>query len=284
MPCLKASAMRSSISIPAAAAVFLAANMKILPSASASECGAHTRITALDLVPLPSGRPAVTAMLGDTQKTLLVDTGGGWTSLTKRTVREMNLPTAKEGRGAELVNVAGQTSQLMAEVPSFAIGQVRQMPAYFYVDPGKDDMDAKTRAEYDGASAPDFLQHFDVDFDFAQKKLNLFSPAHCDGKVVYWDASAVAVIPFRLVNRTHIVFPVQLDGKTLDAELDTGSVGTVLNLNAARRLFGLDTEAPDVKKMGQIEELICRGRVPQALRLAHAGRHRREQPDDRSVA
>ncbi len=40
------------------------------------------------------------------------------------------------------------------------------------------------------------MWNYDVDFDFAVGKFNLFSKDHCDGQVVYWTRSPVAVVPF----------------------------------------------------------------------------------------
>ncbi len=37
-----------------------------------------------------------------------------------------------------------------------------------------------------GVIGTDLLGKFDVDLDIAHKKLNLFSPDHCKGQVVYW--------------------------------------------------------------------------------------------------
>jgi hypothetical protein len=38
----------------------------------------------------------------------------------------------------------------------------------------------------EGTLGHEYLRYFDLDFDFAGGKLNLFSPDHCAGKVVYW--------------------------------------------------------------------------------------------------
>src|SRR5262249_39171992 len=99
----------------------------------------------------------------------------------------------------------------------------------------------------------DMLTNVDADFDFAAKKLNLISQNHCDGKVVYWTAPALAVIPFRFDKGGHVVFPLRLDDTRVNAMLDTGAYNTVLNLNTARRTFNVDTNAPDVKKIGELK-------------------------------
>jgi hypothetical protein len=92
-------------------------------------------------------------------------------------------------------------------------------------------------AELNGTLAPDVLQQFDVDFDFAASKLNLFSKEHCPGKVVYWTRAPVAAIPVDLDMWGHLKLPVELDGKKIEAALDTGSSRSFLSLQTAEHKF-----------------------------------------------
>jgi predicted aspartyl protease len=71
--------------------------------------------------------------------------------------------------------------------------------------------------------------------------MNLFSPDHCDGHVVYWSTSYVEV-PFRTLN-AHIVVDVNLDGQALRATLDTGSEFSTVSARVLPR-FGLDESSP----------------------------------------
>src|SRR5580765_6940078 len=216
--------------------------------AAAAQCTALQRVTSLDLKDLPSGRMAVTVTIADKPETLLVDTGGAISQLTRKTVEELKLTTTRgdptRGRLA-LKGVNGATSIEQVRLPSITLGGLRQEGAYFFVAPN-------VSPEFDGILAPDFLQNFDADFDFAAHKLNLFSPIHCAGQVVYWQAPAVAVVPFNLDRVNHITFPMELDGKKVNATLDTGAARTTLNLTIAQRQFGVDVNASDVEKVGQI--------------------------------
>jgi hypothetical protein len=127
---------------------------------------------------------------------------------------------------------------------------LRQEGVYFFVDPN--DAPAERRS-FDGVIGADMLTNVDADFDFGAKKLNLISQNHCDGKVVYWPAPTLAVIPFHFDKGGHIVFPLRLDDKRVNAMLDTGAYNTVLNLTVARRTFNVDTNAPDLKKVGELQ-------------------------------
>jgi hypothetical protein len=105
----------------------------------------------------------------------------------------------------------------------------------------------------DGVLAGDLLMLFDVEFDFAKRKLNLFSQDHCPGKVVYWTQTGYAEIPFHLANgpistNDHIDFNMTLDGHELSTDLDTGSSWTWLRRKAASRVFGLEDTSPGMQR------------------------------------
>lgn len=93
-----------------------------------------------------------------------------------------------------------------------------------------------------GLLAMDVLNQFDVELDLAHDKLNLFSPDHCKGQVVYWTKTApVAAVAMTLRGNMEFVFPMQLDDNTLDVELST-EPAAALNGKIAHDKFGLDNE------------------------------------------
>jgi len=219
------------------------------PALAAAECGPLKIVTTLPIRPVPGGSPVVDVQIADTPQTLLVDTGGVISVITPDLVKALKLPTTRAKDGVAIKTARGATSDVMVRLPSITIGNLRQEGAYFYVFP--EPRIAGGRAA--GLLAPDFLQNFDADFDFQARKLNLISPDHCAGKVVYWTAPAVAVVPMRLDRGGHITFSVELDGKRMDAMIDTGAFNTILNANVARSQFAVDLNAPDVKKIGEVK-------------------------------
>jgi predicted aspartyl protease len=220
-----------------------------LPAIAADSCPPLQIITTLPITMLPSGRPGVAVKIGDAPETMLVDTGAVFSTLTLRTIHELNLsPTRTNVR---LKDLRGQISDKAVRLPSITLGGLRQDNPYFQVAPGEDN--PKNRQNFAGTLGPDFLQNFDADFDFAAGKLNLVSPKHCDGKVVYWNPPAVAVVPVHIAQVGHIIFPMMLDGERVTAILDTGARNTTMNLDLARRVFNVDTAAPDVRKIGDLQ-------------------------------
>lgn len=48
----------------------------------------------------------------------------------------------------------------------------------------------------DGTLAEDMTDRFDLEMDFASRKLNYSSAEHCDGNVVFGPANAIAVLSY----------------------------------------------------------------------------------------
>jgi hypothetical protein len=107
-----------------------------------------------------------------------------------------------------------------------------------------------------GLLGAEILSNFDVDFDFPAGKFRLFHSDHCEGQVVHWQASAVAVVPFqRREGRldSDIEFPVLVNGRRVTALLDTGASHTVMSIPAARRAFDFAPDAAGVEQIGEMQ-------------------------------
>ncbi|MBN9557130.1 MAG: retropepsin-like domain-containing protein [Alphaproteobacteria bacterium] len=89
------------------------------------------------------------------------------------------------------------------------------------------------------------LQIFDLEFDFAEKKLRFFSQDHCDGQVVYWSAAYTSV-PFHLLENGQIALEMTLDGRPIDAILNSGSSYTYINARIAADVYGIDENSSRV--------------------------------------
>jgi hypothetical protein len=107
----------------------------------------------------------------------------------------------------------------------------------------------KADARLAGVLSRDQLFQYDLDIDFANGVLKLFSPDHCQGNVLYWKAAAVAVGEFD-TGGGHINVQVTLDGQKLNAIIDSGSINSVLSADVARRWFGLTADSPGMKQSG----------------------------------
>jgi len=228
--------------------------------AEAAECGPQKIVTSVDFV-VPRGRvPIAPVTLAGQQKRLVIDTGAAISMLFLPAVRQLGLKMGVSSKGA--ITADGTLSTSMTTVPELVLGRLRLSNYPFIVSaPPRGGDGAASFLPGENIEIPsdqplgllgaDMLQNFDADFDFPGGKLNLISFDHCKGKVVYWPAKALAVIPFRMDQSYHITFPVVVDGQKVTAMLDTGASDTTMNLDAAQTLFHVDPNAPDIEKVGE---------------------------------
>ncbi len=212
------------------------------PRAFADDKCALKPMLTLQMEKLPSGHVALPITLNGRPSHLIFDTGGGVRSLTSAVVDELHL---KRRQGTtNMINLQGKGSRDQVTVGLVEFGGAQLKNIEFSVmapmlssaeikaqSAGKKPDDTTGRSGnliFDGLFTPEmFFTKADVDLDFAADKFTLVSNDHCDGKVVYWPAPTIAVVPFRLDQGNHIIFDVVLNGKSLDAILDTGSTRAV---------------------------------------------------------
>ena len=192
--------------------------------------------------------PMVPVTLSGQQRYMLLDTGSGFNAISPKAADELAL-TRQKGR-FQLFDISNDYSSEYV-TSSFAIGGITADRLNFVVEPasmtvGDSELDS-------GLLGYDILSHFDVDIDFGTGKLNLISPDHCEGKVVYWPSSAVAVVPMTLHELGHIEIPVKLDGQLQYAIVDTGASNTTLTTLAAENGYNLKLGSPDTPALGNLQ-------------------------------
>jgi predicted aspartyl protease len=235
--------------------VLAAALLCAAPAAAEEVCAPLTILTSLDMKPGKSGRPYVPARIGGTQEYMLVDTGGFFSEMTAAAASALHL-TPHQSR-LQMLGMSGKKTNMSVSA-DFALGNLRADSADFMVPDGATSVESDL-AGAGGMIAPNLLMGYDLDFDFAGKKLNLISQKHCDGKVVYWPADTVSVVPIVMSREFHIRVPVKLDGHDYMATLDTGASMTTLNESDATRDFALklgDADTPAHGKFADHDDII----------------------------
>jgi predicted aspartyl protease len=218
------------------------------PAVAGDDCPPLTMVTSVQMHIAEDGRVYVPAKINDTPKSMLVDTGGLFTEITQPALDELKLGT-RETR-LELVGISGDTTRRAARA-AFTLGNLHADSMDFMVMPSVHQF-ASDADDVAGILAPNLLRSYDLDLDFGGHKVNLISQRHCEGKVVYWPADAVAVVPVTVNANGHILVPVELDGHKLTALLDTGATISVLNLEVAEGSFGLTPGGADTPVRGNL--------------------------------
>ena len=195
------------------------------------------RYAALPITIDQSGGVVVPMKVDGQVQNLLVDTGGVFSMLTESTAARLKLHPEMIVM-AWMTMFGGRKLDHYVVAHSMEIAGVQVRKREFMLIP--DDI---LPPSIDGILGPDVMGVFDVEFDFAAGKLNLFSQNHCEGKVVYWTQDGYAQIPFKLDEDRHMKINVMLDGQKVSAILDTGSSRSAMSLETAKDLFKIDETA-----------------------------------------
>jgi hypothetical protein len=146
------------------------------------------------------------------------------------------------GNGVAITNAKGVMFHSWAEAENFSLGAMRTDHLQFVVtdlpNPGSG-----------GILSAGFFDKYDVDLNFAARQFNMFAPDHCDGQVLYWRAPGVAKLPFRYRNGQITVRAI-VDGREMDAVIDTGMPRSEMQFDDADSFFYLSPNSPGVTREG----------------------------------
>lgn len=199
------------------------------------------QVVSYDITDGPNGEIFVPITINGTDRLFLVDTGGVYTILNQGTIAEMGL-TPQTVSGVEVYGFRGYRYTTGVTIDTLKIGPIESKYFKVLVGPGSGQ---QGNLKVAGILGPDILMNFDVEFDFAAKKMKLYSQDHCPGKVVHW-AQNFAEVSFDIKDGTRIQFPMTLDGTDFQVMMDTGSTQTLMTTRLAKRA-DVDTDTPGVE-------------------------------------
>jgi predicted aspartyl protease len=191
--------------------------------------------------------PAVDGTINGAPAVMLVDTGSFETQLTMNAVTKRNLVPHMTGRYVE--GIGGMSRLYAARVSDFAIGPVksRRNRIELYVIG-----ETTFTPSFDALVGAPFLLQADLEFDLRAKHMKFFRPVDCDknSALDYWKEDTV-VVPFEFSRSQspNPHFTVVVNGKELDALIDSGAHRSFMSLGAAKRL-GIDVKSPAVTRLG----------------------------------
>jgi len=215
-------------------------------AARAETCPPLQLLDQIQMVPVNDATTMlVPVAINGVEKLMIFDTGASASSVTRALADELGLSVHPGIRGTRLYDVYGDQSVDVTTIEDFKFGQqnVRGGRYRIWPNPDLDKVDARLA----GVLARDELFQFDIDLDFPNATLKLFSPGHCQGNILYWKAAAIGVGEFD-TRADHINISATLDGQKLNAIVDTGAVNSILSADAARRFFGLTADSPGIKR------------------------------------
>ncbi len=209
-------------------------------SAQAQDCKPLELVTHLKMEKGPGGLPVVPVFVNGTPRKFLFDTGGSITQISGSVADELHL--RRDGTSTEVLDTGGDSAGKLVEADSFSLNTLKASNVQML-------RGDRPLSDFDGILTHAFYPDFDVDLDFGPYRLAFFTQDHCPGKVVYWKAAAIAEVPLRRKG-LWIYVTVSLDGKELEAIVDTGATDTFLDMALAKYLFGVTPDSPGVTQSG----------------------------------
>jgi hypothetical protein len=218
------------------------AALAIVTPANADDCNKPLKMLASLPLTTLSGDDRVTlpVTINGVPKQFLFDTGGLLPQISSTVVDELKL--TRLDSAMTFYSVDGTVSNKYAVIDKFGLGNIPGVRA---------ELQISTDSRLDGLFSPVVYKALDFDMDFAAGKLNLMLGDHCEGKVVYWPAKALAVVPITIDNY-HIRVPVTVDGHNLMAIIDTGASTSTVSLEIATRVMNLTPESDGIKVIGHL--------------------------------
>ena len=162
------------------------------------------------------------------------------TMISQAAADQAKIPTVTRPAGEYVVNSGGGSNAKGAKVSSFELGRLRAGATTLVVEP---------RLTMAGILGLDFLSSYDLDLDFGADRMRLFSPNHCEGKVMYWQAPVLGRVP--LVPSDVIYVRVDLDGHSILAAINTGESRSAISREVAEKLFRFTPGEADTVEMDE---------------------------------
>jgi len=190
-------------------------------------------------------QPAVDGSIDGTPATIVLDTGSEMTSLTMTAVAKRDLSLRMTSLRAE--GIGGMSRVYATRVKQIGIGDIKVNKRLDMTVIG----DTTSPPEYDVLMGAPFLLQMDMVLDLRAKKFTLYKPKDCKKtELLLWQEPTVT-LPFTYSSweRPNPHFKIAINGKQMDAIIDSGAHRSFMSLSAAKRI-GFDPKAPNAIRLG----------------------------------
>lgn len=235
----------------------------ILPAHAADDCQLQ-RFGTVSFELDSNGHIYLPATLAGVTTRLFLDTGAYWSSVSFELVKAKDL-LVKKSHFLEMVDLAGEKKDQVAEVPSLRIGNMNFGKSDMFVMQPQPSVPIEVEG---GVLGQNLLNHIDLEIDNAGKKISIFSQEHCPGAGVYWADEAVTlkvkkepvekVLGSRLAPKRHknVIDPpvveAEVNGEKVRLLFDTGATFTTIDFGLAQRRFGINKNSPGILPAGKV--------------------------------
>lgn len=236
-----------------------------LSPAKAEEACQLKRIAVIPFRSDQSAHIYVPVTLNGRNTHLMLDTGAFWSGVSPQMAAELKL-SVRDATDFYMIDAAGNRIDKMVTIGEFKLGGI---PFNGSVDMFvQGDMPNASLDLDAGVLGRNLFTQMDLEIDNAGKTISLFSQDHCKGDGVYWADEAVT-LNFKLQkppkqtgsnirkkpSEHQIDTPLvsaELDGEIVSVLFDTGATRSGMDIEHAKRKFGIGPGSPGVTPAGKV--------------------------------
>jgi hypothetical protein len=219
------------------------------PSAQRQACESH-QLASLDLKVFDNGQVLVPVTVNNAPFYMYFEIASPFTEVSEQAVVRFALQRTDIGKDLDITSGDKRVQQYATM--SFQLGDVTYSQEHILIDPQSTSPRRYTRPDIIGFLGIDLLWKMDLDLDLAHHKLNLVEPSKCPGREVYW-ASQFNVVPLRRDAFGNFFFPMELDGRKLEAILTTDSSVSSLSTDVTKRVYGFDKNSSGIESVADAD-------------------------------
>ena len=186
--------------------------------------------------------PTIPIVIQDHAVRAWLNTASVYSMIDQEAIEQLGLKARALGAGTPEITWGNKRINSYAIIPAISLGNARFKETAMLLLPTRA-ITVNGEGPIDGAPIAylgmDVLTRVDIELDFGHNKMNVFSPDHCPGEVVYW-ADHYDVVPMRRGALKDLYFVMELNGKKLQTQLATGDRSSTIYANVASKLYGWD--------------------------------------------
>jgi tetratricopeptide (TPR) repeat protein len=217
----------------------------LAPRAQAAERCTLGKVAELPIA-MAGTRPVITAKINNQEARFVLDSGAFFSMMSAATAAQFNLKLKRAPFGLTVQGIGGSVSPEVATVKEFGIAG-RLIPNVEFLVGGSE-------VGSEGLIGQNFLEQWDVEYDFSKGVVRLFKPEGCRKyRLAYWvtPGQSFSVMEIESVAHARLLTIGEgyVNGQKIRVTFDTGAYTSVLSLRAAARA-GIKTDSPGVVEAG----------------------------------
>jgi tetratricopeptide (TPR) repeat protein len=191
-------------------------------------------------------RPLITAKINNQEARFVLDSGAFFSMMSTATAAQFNLKLKRAPFGLTVQGIGGSVSPEVATVKEFGIAGALIHNVDFLV--------GGSEVGGEGLIGQNFLEQWDVEYDFSKGVVRLFKPDGCRKyRLAYWVTSGQPYSEMEIQSvaqaRLHTIGVGYVNDQKIRVMFDTGAYTSVLSLKAAAKA-GIKTDSPGVVEAG----------------------------------